>query len=87
MDRGRKVVDIKYCFPCRHEGSYDYVSMKYFVEERLICETHKAMFDKMTPPKEEPRPYVLTPKVWVPKPVEAKKDFHEREPNDGELME
>ena len=71
------------CFPCNHTSPkpYDYHSMAMFSQWGELCDTHDKEFKAMTKPYviKEPAKEEEPKKQFLPPPVRAPKDFHERE--------
>lgn len=71
---------------------WDLASLKMIFAEFHICQRHKTFCEKRIPALElEVANQIQTPvkneKVFVPKPVNPGRDFTERQPNNGELIE
>lgn len=75
------------CFVCAHpspDKPYPYDSLKWFESLDKLCADHIEKLKAMKAPAEK---YVLKTEPFVPKQVVVKRDYTEREPNDGSLIE
>lgn len=76
------------CFVCLHpspDKPYPYDSLRWFESLKKLCPDHIEKLKAMKPPAEK---YVLKKETFVP-PVSHKseRNWTEREPNDGSLIE
>lgn len=78
------------CFICTHPSTpdkpYPYDSMRWFESTGKLCSDHIEKLKAMKPPAEK---YVLKQeKPFVPPVIQKPmRDWNEREPNDGSLIE
>lgn len=71
------------CFPCRNKGIYDLESIKFFLSNGWLCDDHKKKAEEAI--ASAPKKVILKngeQKVFVPKKVEVKANYQDREPGE-----
>ena len=73
------------CWPCERPGDYDYRSMGMFSEWNKLCDACKEKFSKMKPPYVLKEPEEAPKKQFLPKQIDVKRHWTEREPGSDDV--